>query len=245
MVPRVVLMKTGLKSFNTARTVNTTHPKSIGRPQQDDIGFIDSGCSRHMTGNITYLSDFKEFDGGYVTFGGGAHGGRILLDSSAKWYGREGIRTLIDLLKPCLLSLKLPTTFWAEAVSTACYVQNRVLVVKPHNKTPYELFRGKFDGKSNEGFFVGYSLSSKAFRGTQGELNASTFTQKEEISQDCIVMPIWKDASYLYSSSKGVGSGEPNSCCMMIQKQVSEVITGRFKRNMLKYISGITAVHMN
>ncbi|GKF38073.1 ribonuclease H-like domain-containing protein [Tanacetum coccineum] len=30
-----------------------------------------------MTGNIAYLSDFKEFDGGYVTFGGGAHGGRI------------------------------------------------------------------------------------------------------------------------------------------------------------------------
>ncbi|GKD79926.1 hypothetical protein Tco_1342547, partial [Tanacetum coccineum] len=41
---------------------------------------------------------------------------------------------------------------------------NRELVVKPHNKTPYELFRGKFDGKSDEGFFVGYSLISKAFR---------------------------------------------------------------------------------
>ncbi|GJY89786.1 putative ribonuclease H-like domain-containing protein [Tanacetum coccineum] len=39
-----------------------------------------------------------------------------------------------------------------------------VLVVRPHNKTPYELFRGKFDGKSDEGFFVGYSLNSKAFR---------------------------------------------------------------------------------
>ncbi|GKC41130.1 putative ribonuclease H-like domain-containing protein, partial [Tanacetum coccineum] len=74
-------------------------------------------------------------------------------------------------------------------VSTACYVQNRVLIVKPHNKTPYEHFRGfkpaigfnkpfgfhvtilntldnsgKFDGKSDEGFFVGYSISRKAFR---------------------------------------------------------------------------------
>ncbi|GJR99583.1 hypothetical protein Tco_0316092 [Tanacetum coccineum] len=94
MVPRAVLMKTSLKPFNTARTVNTAHPKSIvfsatsmshfsksaqstGKPQQDDTGFIDSGCSRHMIGNIAYLSDFKEFDGGYVTFGGGAHGGRI------------------------------------------------------------------------------------------------------------------------------------------------------------------------
>ncbi|GJY09702.1 putative ribonuclease H-like domain-containing protein [Tanacetum coccineum] len=36
-----------------------------------------NGCLRHMTGNIAYLSDFKEFDRGYVTFGGGAHGGRI------------------------------------------------------------------------------------------------------------------------------------------------------------------------
>ncbi|GJT72840.1 ribonuclease H-like domain-containing protein [Tanacetum coccineum] len=36
-----------------------------------------SGCSRHITGNIAYLLDFKEFDGGYVAFGGGAYGGRI------------------------------------------------------------------------------------------------------------------------------------------------------------------------
>ncbi|GKC31725.1 putative ribonuclease H-like domain-containing protein [Tanacetum coccineum] len=43
----------------------------------DDKGFVDSGCSRHMTGNIAYLLNFKEFDGGYVTFRGGAYGGRI------------------------------------------------------------------------------------------------------------------------------------------------------------------------
>ncbi|GJW19209.1 putative ribonuclease H-like domain-containing protein [Tanacetum coccineum] len=55
-----------------------------GKPQQNDTGFVDSGCSRHMTGNITYLSDFKEFDGGYVTFGGGAHSGRISGKGSLK-----------------------------------------------------------------------------------------------------------------------------------------------------------------
>ncbi|GJS42972.1 putative ribonuclease H-like domain-containing protein [Tanacetum coccineum] len=64
-------------------------------------------------------------------------------------------RTLIEAARTMLADSKLPTTFWAETVSTVCYVQNRVLIVKPHNKTPYELFRG---------FFVGYSLSSKAFR---------------------------------------------------------------------------------
>ncbi|GJX91880.1 retrovirus-related pol polyprotein from transposon TNT 1-94 [Tanacetum coccineum] len=73
-------------------------------------------------------------------------------------------RTLIKADRTMLADSKLPTTFWAEAVNTTCYVKNRVLVVKPHNKTPYELFRGKFDGKSDEGFFIGYSLNSKAFR---------------------------------------------------------------------------------
>ncbi|GJX00400.1 hypothetical protein Tco_0184313 [Tanacetum coccineum] len=34
----------------------------MGKPLMDDKGFVDSGCSRHMTGNIAYLSDFKEFD---------------------------------------------------------------------------------------------------------------------------------------------------------------------------------------
>ncbi|GJT03599.1 putative ribonuclease H-like domain-containing protein [Tanacetum coccineum] len=95
------------------------------------------------------------------------------------------IENLVDkkAARTMLADPKLPTTFWAEAVNTACYVHNRVLVVKPHNKTPYELFRGrtlalsfirpfgcnvtilniidylaKFDGKSDEGFFVGYSI---------------------------------------------------------------------------------------
>ncbi|GKF59179.1 putative ribonuclease H-like domain-containing protein, partial [Tanacetum coccineum] len=50
-------------------------------------------------------------------------------------------RTLIEAARTMLADSKLPTTFWAEAISTVCYVQNRVLIVKPHNKTPYELFR--------------------------------------------------------------------------------------------------------
>ncbi|GJY26392.1 putative ribonuclease H-like domain-containing protein [Tanacetum coccineum] len=94
-------------------------------------------------------------------------------------------KTLIEAARTMLV----PTTFWAEAINTACYVLNRVLVIKPHNKTPYELIHGrtplidfmkpfgcpvtilntrdhlgKFDGKANEGFFVGYSVVSKAMR---------------------------------------------------------------------------------
>nr|GEZ52757.1 ribonuclease H-like domain-containing protein [Tanacetum cinerariifolium] len=88
-----------------------------------------------------------------------------------------------------LVDAKLPVTFWAEAVNTACYVQNRVLVNKSQNKTPYELFNsrthaigflrsfrchvmilntldhlGKFDAKGDEGYFCRYFMSSKAFR---------------------------------------------------------------------------------
>nr|GEU89346.1 retrovirus-related Pol polyprotein from transposon TNT 1-94 [Tanacetum cinerariifolium] len=97
--------------------------------------------------------------------------------------------TLIETARTMLANSKLPTTFWAEAVNTACYVQNRVIVVKPYFKIPYELFKGrspalsftrpfgchfsilntldqlgKFDRISNEGIFVGYSTTSKAFR---------------------------------------------------------------------------------
>ncbi|GJV61736.1 ribonuclease H-like domain-containing protein [Tanacetum coccineum] len=139
---------------------------------------------RHMTGNISYLTDYEEIDGGYVAFGGNPKGGNI----TGKVAERRN-RTLIEAAKTMLADSKLLTTFWEEAVNTACYVQNRVLVVKPHNKTPYELFLGrtptlsfmrpfgcpvtilntidhvgKFDGKADEGFFVGYSLNSKAFR---------------------------------------------------------------------------------
>nr|GEY74764.1 ribonuclease H-like domain-containing protein [Tanacetum cinerariifolium] len=42
-----------------------------------DKGVIDSRCSRHMTGNMSYLSDFEELNGGYVAFGGNLNGGKI------------------------------------------------------------------------------------------------------------------------------------------------------------------------
>ncbi|GJY68532.1 hypothetical protein Tco_0471514 [Tanacetum coccineum] len=68
------------KAVNTARpnlaVVNAVR-ENQGHPQKEDQGYVDSGCSRHMTRNMSYLSDFKEFDGGYVTFGGGAKGGKI------------------------------------------------------------------------------------------------------------------------------------------------------------------------
>ncbi|GJR86108.1 putative ribonuclease H-like domain-containing protein [Tanacetum coccineum] len=98
-------------------------------------------------------------------------------------------RSLIEAARTMFADAKLPVTFWAEAVNTACYVQNMVLVNKSQNKTPYELLNGrspaigflrpfgchviilntldhlgKFDAKGDEGYFVGYFMNSKAFR---------------------------------------------------------------------------------
>nr|GEW44912.1 Gag-Pol polyprotein [Tanacetum cinerariifolium] len=58
-----------------------------GNPQYalKDKGVIDSGCSRYMTGNMSYLSNFEELNGGYVSFGGNPKGGKIS--------GKEKIKT--------------------------------------------------------------------------------------------------------------------------------------------------------
>ncbi|GJT96749.1 putative ribonuclease H-like domain-containing protein [Tanacetum coccineum] len=147
-------------------------------------------------------------------------------------------RTLIEAARTMLADSKLPTTFWAEAVSTTCYVQNKVLVVKPHNKTPYDLFRGfkpalsvmrlfgchviilntldslgKFDGKSDEG-------------------------TSEENSQDCIVMSIWKDTSYFDSPTKDVDNDDSstkdvNAAGRQVNTASPDVNTGSLKLNVV------------
>ncbi|GJV72712.1 hypothetical protein Tco_1492707 [Tanacetum coccineum] len=51
--------------------------KTVRKTVKQDQGVIDSGCSRHMTGKMSYLTDYKEIDGGYVAFGGNPEGGKI------------------------------------------------------------------------------------------------------------------------------------------------------------------------
>ncbi|GJT78038.1 hypothetical protein Tco_1044763 [Tanacetum coccineum] len=67
------------------KTVFSTVVKiEFGHPQKEDQGYVNSRCSRHMIGNMSYLSDFKEFDEGYVTFRGGAKGGKITSKGTLK-----------------------------------------------------------------------------------------------------------------------------------------------------------------
>ncbi|GJV98896.1 putative ribonuclease H-like domain-containing protein [Tanacetum coccineum] len=69
------------KEFFKSKQQEKTARKTVkqGNPQMDlqDQGVIDSGCSRHMTGNMSYLTDYEEIDGGYVAFGGNPKGGKI------------------------------------------------------------------------------------------------------------------------------------------------------------------------
>nr|GFB76104.1 ribonuclease H-like domain-containing protein [Tanacetum cinerariifolium] len=109
-------------------------------------------------------------------------------------------RTLIEAARTLLPDSLLPVPFWAEAVNTACYVQTRVLVTKPHNKTPYELLHGrlpsigfmrpfgcpvtilntldplgKFQRKVDKGFLVGYSVCSLQDTKKAGEEGTHTY----------------------------------------------------------------------
>ncbi|GJW64693.1 ribonuclease H-like domain-containing protein [Tanacetum coccineum] len=97
-------------------------------------------------------------------------------------------RTLIEAARTMLADSFLPNTFWAEAVSTACYVLNRVLVTKPHNKTPYELVTG-----------------------TKDIFDAGDSEKEVESNQDFFVLPIWFSYSSTVKRSTGQDTGKaPN-----------------------------------
>nr|GEY79580.1 hypothetical protein [Tanacetum cinerariifolium] len=73
-----------------------------GNLHQDlkDKGVIESGCSRHMIGNKSYLIDYEEINGGFVAFGGNSKRGKIT--------GKGKIRTDFKLTSECHVLLKVP-----------------------------------------------------------------------------------------------------------------------------------------
>ncbi|KAH9750717.1 Integrase catalytic domain-containing protein [Citrus sinensis] len=162
-----------------------------GLKKKKNKWYLDSGCSRHMTGNYARFSSFTKIEnGGDISFGDNSKE-----KNSRNWTPQQnGVverknRSIQEMDRTMLNENTLPKYFWAEAVNTACYVLNRVLI-RPHlNKTPYELWKdrkpnisyfkvfgckyfilnkkdnlGKFDPKSDVGIFMRYSNSSKAYR---------------------------------------------------------------------------------
>ncbi|GJZ95042.1 ribonuclease H-like domain-containing protein [Tanacetum coccineum] len=66
-----------------------------------DKGVIDSGCSKHMTGNMSYLTDYEEIDEGYVAFGGNPRGGKITRKDTIKT--EVYLPNFLKMIKPVLL----------------------------------------------------------------------------------------------------------------------------------------------
>ncbi|GJZ59196.1 putative ribonuclease H-like domain-containing protein [Tanacetum coccineum] len=122
-------------------------------------------------------------------------------------------RTLIEAARTMLAYSFLPNTFWAEVVCTACYVLNRVLVTKPHNKTPYELITGKgptwlfdLDYLTDSMNYLPVRSENQANKhaspqeanhnaGTKDNIDAGDFKKEDKSAQDYFVLPIWSSYS--------------------------------------------------
>ncbi|GJS69869.1 ribonuclease H-like domain-containing protein [Tanacetum coccineum] len=194
------------ENVSQTKTEKKTVRPSIGNPQMDlqDQGVIDSGCSRHMTGNMSYLTNNEEIDGGYVAFGGIQRRKnhkkiplKLLIDESQVLLRvpRENNMYSVDLknivpkeatkdetsgiLKSFITGIENLVDHKVKVNSVAgTPQQNRV--AKRRNRTLIEAARtvtprqgGNVRRKqewissqhmADEGFFVGYSLNSKAFR---------------------------------------------------------------------------------
>nr|GEV21277.1 ribonuclease H-like domain-containing protein [Tanacetum cinerariifolium] len=118
-------------------TYPISYPQRIGNPQQAlrDKGVIDSGCSRHMTGNMSYFFDFKEINGGYVAFGGNPKGCKITgkgkiktckLDFDDVYFVKELKFNLFNVLQMC------------DKKNSVCFTDTECLVLSPDFKLPDE-----------------------------------------------------------------------------------------------------------
>ncbi|GJS96907.1 putative ribonuclease H-like domain-containing protein [Tanacetum coccineum] len=224
-----------------------------GNPQMDlqDQGVIDSGCSRHMTRNMSYLTNFEEIDGGYVAFGGNPKGGEITdrggltclfakatCDESKLWHrglGHINFKTMNKLVKGNLVRGLPSKLFESDQTCVACQKGKATRAFSLGFMRPFGCpvtilntidHLGKFDGKADEGFFVGYSINSKAFRifnnrtmiveenlhvqTNQSNSNAGIKAcddagkaRKETVpGKDYILLPLWHNDPLLSQNSK-------------------------------------------
>nr|GEZ21454.1 ribonuclease H-like domain-containing protein [Tanacetum cinerariifolium] len=123
---------------------------SLRLEKEKDTGIVDSGCSRSMSGNKDKLEYFEDFDGGEVTFKGST--GKI---------SRKGTIKTKNLNFENVLYVKELQHFNLISVSQILYLKPfgcHVAILNTSDPL------GKFDKKSDEGYIVGYSISSKAYK---------------------------------------------------------------------------------
>ncbi|GJV67116.1 ribonuclease H-like domain-containing protein [Tanacetum coccineum] len=144
----------GVQNMTTAGTraiVNTDrrsfmlkkgNPEIMLRGSCSAMEYVVASC--HMTGQLSYRSDYEDYNGSFVAFRSGPKGGKItglentndiIMDhkrefSVARTPQQNGVaerknRTLIEVARTMLADSLLPVPFWVEAVNTSCYVLNR------------------------------------------------------------------------------------------------------------------------
>nr|GFA35778.1 retrovirus-related Pol polyprotein from transposon TNT 1-94 [Tanacetum cinerariifolium] len=116
------------------------------------LWYLDSGCSKYITGDRSQLVNFVQMFLGTVKFGNDhvakimGYGDYQIGNVTISW--QNGVverrnRTLIEAARTMLIYAQAPLFLWAEAVATACFTQNRSIIRLRHGKTPYELLHNK------------------------------------------------------------------------------------------------------
>nr|GEY48414.1 putative ribonuclease H-like domain-containing protein [Tanacetum cinerariifolium] len=173
------------EKVNTVRgNITTAGPRAVvsddkrnqGNPQLElqEKGVSESGCSRHMTGNISYLFEYEEIDGGYVAFRGDPKGGKITgkgkISIDIECVVLSPDFKLLDESQVLLRVLKKNNMYIVDLknVASSGGRKSALSFMRPF-RYPITILNtidqlGKLDGKADEGFFVGYSTNSKALR---------------------------------------------------------------------------------
>ncbi|GJU59680.1 putative ribonuclease H-like domain-containing protein [Tanacetum coccineum] len=188
------------------RVVSGNNYTSVVIHKKEDQGYVNSGCSRHMTGNMSYLSDFMLFDGGYATFGGGAKGGKIT--------GKGTLKTSKLDFEDVYFVKELYKAFRVYNIRTRKVEENlhiRFLEYKPIivSDGPKWLFDIDVLTKSMNYVPVVACTNSNDLVGTEESIGTSHSSKETASSQDYILMPLRKDGSLFDSSSKNANNDEP------------------------------------
>ncbi|GKD64850.1 hypothetical protein Tco_1306958, partial [Tanacetum coccineum] len=164
-----------MSESKSVTTNETDHPLK----NMKDRGIFDSGCSGHMTSNKDHLDDFEEFKGGSVTFGGskGYITGKDRIKHKVLFTKTECLVVTSDfkMLDENQILLKVPRqhNMYSFDMKTPGLAKSFACLIAKATSDESKLWHrrldtlsvlGKFDGKSYEGFLVGYSLNNKAYR---------------------------------------------------------------------------------
>nr|GEV51345.1 uncharacterized mitochondrial protein AtMg00810-like [Tanacetum cinerariifolium] len=190
-------------------------PRGNSQNNIDDKGYWDSGCSRHMTGNLSYLSEYEPYDGGYVSFGqgGGKITGKGIIKTDTQDVASQAVKKDVSSLRYIALpncngisnptaTLKVPSAEQVEpAISLT--VETKIptfsspvpticLDISPESSS-YPRIISKGDFSQKETLSLGNALTlSNRFK--------DTFGVEADLSNMETSIPMYVKSAFLYST---------------------------------------------